>query len=360
MNLTAAKDALEACIFDTSNIGANFNDVCDALGLAQCHLVDMARPDPLFLLSKYSEDKVPDYIETGVHLRDPWAEHVANSPRKSAQWFLDGDVFSESMRKSNEYYNFCEKHGIAHHAFYSLDPSRVGFGFAAFRSGSIGDFTQEERIIFSKLSSTINRVAGFLTEHKMDFARGTIDSIGKIGVPAFLMTDRARIVSFNDAMENVFDDDFYIKQGFLVANTPDSQKSILYLQELAKRKFLPDIENDVVITRPGRFPLILSPQRVTHKGFEVLPGASLIVTVKGANTIYPGALKVVQDMFGFTNAEAEVAFLLSQGKSTDQIVSAKRVSRSTVRTQVNRILSKTGANSRVELVAILNRYLLPG
>ena len=357
VNLIDANAALEACIFDPENLGFHFNALSDALGLVQCHLVDVMRPEPLFLLSKYSAVKVPDYIDSGAYLRDPWVDYVATEPRKAPKWMFDRGVFSDSVKKSNEYYNFCETHDIAHHAFFSLDPNRPGYGLALFRSGHLGDFSKSDQRVMGGLTPTIKRVAGYLTEYKLNFAKGNVDAIGELGVPAFLMSDAGRVIAQNNALEDVLDSDFLIKRGQLIGTSPNAQRSIQYLQELAKRQITPIIPKEVVITRPGRLPLVLSPQPVRFQGLDILSGASLIVTVKGMDTLDHSALRLIEQVFGFTKAEAEVAFLLCQGNSTERIVALKSVSPSTVRTQINRLFSKTGTNSRVELVSVLNRYL---
>ena len=357
MNLIEANAALDACVFDPENIGFHFNALSDALGLVQFHLVDVTRPEPLFLLSNYSEERVPDYINSGVYLRDPWVEYVVAEPRKAPKWLFDGNVFSRSMKKSNEYYDFCATHDVEHHAFFSLDAKRPGYGLALFRSGRLGEFTTSNRRKMAALTPTIKRVAAYLTEHKLNFAKGNIASIGELGIPAFLMGDSGRVIAHNSAFEEVQDDSLFIKQGQLIGSSAKAQKPILYLNELAKNLISPIVPEDVIIDRPGKLPLILSPQRVKVQGLDILSGASLIVTVKGIDGLDYGAVRMIERVFGLTNAEAEVAFLLCQGSSTEENVSIKTVSPSTVRTQINRLFAKTGTASRVELVSVLNRYL---
>jgi DNA-binding NarL/FixJ family response regulator len=54
-----------------------------------------------------------------------------------------------------------------------------------------------------------------------------------------------------------------------------------------------------------------------------------------------------------TNREREVVTLIAMGKETDQIAQTLHVSPATVRTHVRNAMSKLGAHTRAQLVAIV-------
>ncbi len=60
-------------------------------------------------------------------------------------------------------------------------------------------------------------------------------------------------------------------------------------------------------------------------------------------------------LFGLTFAEARLAFHLAQGSTPDDIAKILRVSRTTVRTQLAAIFSKTHTKRQATLVALLSR-----
>lgn len=64
----------------------------------------------------------------------------------------------------------------------------------------------------------------------------------------------------------------------------------------------------------------------------------------------PGIRHRLENFYGLTRAEAELAEHLAQGESLEGIASARRVTLDTVRTQLRTIYKKTGTHRQVELV----------
>ena len=68
--------------------------------------------------------------------------------------------------------------------------------------------------------------------------------------------------------------------------------------------------------------------------------------------------ELVRSLFDLTAAEARVARKLAAGLSPEQIAEEGDVSINTVRTQVRKILEKTGCNRLPELVAMVSNLSL--
>ncbi len=61
--------------------------------------------------------------------------------------------------------------------------------------------------------------------------------------------------------------------------------------------------------------------------------------------------------FRLSKAEAQVALCLAQGMETDEIALARRVSRNTVRNQIQSVLSKLDAHHRGDIIRLLARLV---
>jgi len=70
-------------------------------------------------------------------------------------------------------------------------------------------------------------------------------------------------------------------------------------------------------------------------------------------------VELVQSLFDLTPAEARIARSLATGKTMTAIASEGGVSRETVRTQVRRVLTKTGCERQAEVVALLSGITRP-
>lgn len=67
---------------------------------------------------------------------------------------------------------------------------------------------------------------------------------------------------------------------------------------------------------------------------------------------YSGIRHRLEDLYGLTHAEAELAAHLAQGKSLERIASVRRVRLETVRTQLSRVYKKTETHRQGELVCL--------
>lgn len=84
------------------------------------------------------------------------------------------------------------------------------------------------------------------------------------------------------------------------------------------------------------------------------PGMALLLA-RGLAADVPPPLKLVQQVFGLTQAEAEVAIALAAGLSGPEVARRRGVSLATVRTQARLVMDKTGATSLREVAVMLSR-----
>ena len=83
---------------------------------------------------------------------------------------------------------------------------------------------------------------------------------------------------------------------------------------------------------------------------EHAPGATGSMTAR-ARTGFPVSVESLASQLALTRAEAEVVRGLCQGLSPEAIAASRSVSVTTVRTQLQRAMSKTGVRSLAALVA---------
>jgi DNA-binding CsgD family transcriptional regulator len=68
----------------------------------------------------------------------------------------------------------------------------------------------------------------------------------------------------------------------------------------------------------------------------------------------PGApAATIMRLFGLTATEVQIALALAAGKTLDEIAAERGASKNTARTQMQVILSKTGANRQAEVVRLI-------
>lgn len=107
----------------------------------------------------------------------------------------------------------------------------------------------------------------------------------------------------------------------------------------------------LLITRPGEPPLsvvVLHADHARHASLEDRPPVLLLVIDSSLTTTH--STQLLRTLFGFTAREAECAALLMQGRSLDEAARALGVRRSTVRTFLAHMTSKTDSHSQTQLM----------
>jgi len=116
-----------------------------------------------------------------------------------------------------------------------------------------------------------------------------------------------------------------------------------------------DAGGTLAVTRPsGRrsYTVLVAPLRL--KTFALAPELpAAVVFVSDADRVVDGMETFLRRFYGLTAAEARVGQRLLAGRSMEEINEELAITRNTFRTHVKRILSKTGARGRSDLVRIV-------
>jgi DNA-binding CsgD family transcriptional regulator len=83
--------------------------------------------------------------------------------------------------------------------------------------------------------------------------------------------------------------------------------------------------------------------------------AVFVVTGEGAAHT---PINAIATLYDFTPAESQIFALLCQGKSVTETAAALGIAKSTARTHLLRVFSKTGCKRQAELVALASRLSL--
>jgi DNA-binding CsgD family transcriptional regulator len=105
----------------------------------------------------------------------------------------------------------------------------------------------------------------------------------------------------------------------------------------------------VVIPCPGDKPVVMQDQ--FHR-----PGSETSVVVLLDRNARSGPNPdTLQQMFGLTAAETQLALRLAQGDAPLDVARSRRLSRTTIRSQLAALFQKTETKRQAELVALLGR-----
>lgn len=194
-----------------------------------------------------------------------------------------------------------------------------------------------------------------------------MDALDRIKIGIAVVDRSARIIVKNSEADRIFSED----RGLTINRNDELEcydshlnkeirSEIWSISESARTEGR-KCEHSLVVSGPDEDRLLLVELApMSSKNVEIL-GASqgVLVTLIDPNRVPTAKLDRFSKMYGMTTAEAEVCGFVIQGMSISEISQSRNTTPTTTKNQVAAILSKTGTNSRLELIQLLLRVLPP-
>jgi DNA-binding CsgD family transcriptional regulator len=175
-------------------------------------------------------------------------------------------------------------------------------------------------------------------------------------IVCFMTNAELRLIECSHAAASLIEtgNPFRLRRGFLRLHSDASAKRF---RELVARCAAGAGGGMIRITNDeGCWLIEISPAGVTADNpFDLRRGNCALIFVRQPMAQEPIDVSKIQLFLDCTAAESEIASALLGGCSPAQIASSRKVSLSTVRTQIRHLLDSAGVNRITELVAVLSR-----
>lgn len=199
--------------------------------------------------------------------------------------------------------------------------------------------------VFRRLSTHVGRACKLSADlRQAELAKGlSLAAIDGIEWPVYAVNSGARLLLANRAGERqlVLGSPFRMHAGRIVCTEPNAATALHQAMKQVGR------------SRASAFRVA---QRTGTWLVRVLPvsgyvGTALIYAAPAERAPVPS--EILRNMLHFTAAEAEIAYMLTEGSTAKEIAFARGVSINTVRAQVRDILRKAGVRRLTDLAKIL-------
>ncbi len=179
--------------------------------------------------------------------------------------------------------------------------------------------------------------------HPSENVEPIMSVFGRIGFGYLVLDERMNATKWNEPARLALE---------VEANIGDATKAIssAFRQLVAPVacKFTTGTVSWVVIPYKGGKPLIIRDDTVVGSD-----GVSIVMLLNRKAGSHPNPVRL-QQMFGLTSAEVQLAMRLASGQTPLEIARQNKVSRTTIRSHLAALFSKTETNRQSELVALLN------
>lgn len=174
-----------------------------------------------------------------------------------------------------------------------------------------------------------------------------------------LIDEDGRVLTLNDSARRSLEanGELSIRDDRLVWDDPSGEK---WLQDAIRAATSPDTRQDVAVAisrgaraRDGtRLPILVAPMLASPSN-STLPETAVLVFLGLTRIGSETAIELLCSIYDLTRAEAELAWLLGDGRSLEEAAAERGVTLNTARSQLKRVFAKTGATRQPELVRLV-------
>jgi DNA-binding CsgD family transcriptional regulator len=198
------------------------------------------------------------------------------------------------------------------------------------------------------------RAALVATRLGLERAKGQVEALAALDLPAAVLGSGGRVLASNDLLERA-SRQVVVRAFDRVALVRPAAHALLAdaLAQVEAGRL--DATASVPLPRTGDLPPsvvhVVPVRRQAHDIFAQAHAILVLTPLAGGKA--PSA-ELLTGLFDLTPAEARVARAVTGGRTVDETAAALGVSPATVRTQLKAVLSKTGTRRQAELVRLLS------
>lgn len=214
--------------------------------------------------------------------------------------------------------------------------------------------TETELAFLNSMRPHLARAGLIAARLGVERARGAVEIMEQLGLPAAVLTGRGRLVASNALLERA--NDIFVSHPSRAIALTDVEANMLL--QTAIDEILADTNAAVrsipvraTETRPATVVHVLPLRRAAH---DVFSGGDVIIAATEIRLHDPGPpVSLLMGLFDLTPAEARIASSLAAGKTLQESAKNQSIQVTTARSYLEGIFRKTGTHRQSELVALL-------
>lgn len=327
----------------------------DIAGTVDAHggLLFSARKTLHWTASESVRDVFADYVADGWFTR--CSRRVCLMNAQEPGFFTEQDFWTEDQMGADPIYrDFFRPRGLGWSAGTALRvPSGDNIVFSMERTLTQGPVERDQLARLDDLRPHLARSALISARLELQRAEGATDALTALRLPALVLDDAGRVVEANELIQDMAD-----RIGFGAGDRlvlPDRAANEILADRLAalgthggEQSCSLPLKDD--LGQPVGVLHVLPVRRAAHDIFG--RGFALLVLTPIGTDKSPSA-DLMRSLFDLTRSEARVARGLAVGKTAEEIAEEGDVAITTVRSQVRRVLEKTGCSRQAEVAALL-------
>lgn len=303
-------------------------------------------------------DVFRSYVEDGWFPR--CTRRVCLFGQAQPGFFVEHDFWTADELDNNPIYrDFFRPHGLGWSAGTGLQmPTGDRIVFSIEREFSRGPIEKARVEALNELRSHLARSAFVAARLGLQRARGATETLTAMGLPALLLGLDGTVIEANSLMEDLPGHLQWRAQN-RIALTDGRANELLRAalatlggnDESSVRSFpLRDADDKAI--------LVLHLVPIRRSAHDIFAGSYALMVVTPVSAAAGPPVELMRSLFDLTTSEARVARGLAVGETLEQIAASGGVAITTVRSQLRRVLEKTGCARQAEVVSLLANVTL--
>jgi DNA-binding CsgD family transcriptional regulator/PAS domain-containing protein len=303
------------------------------------------------------DDRTYEIYQKSYRYTDPVRQAFLRQPRVG---FIEGEdiIAHEDLVKTETFQNVALPNGLIHVSLISLTVT-PGYQeiISLWRGAGRLYLEPGHRQLIEKLLPhiqnvvNIRRALGLLEERALN-AEAMLDATK---TAAILLDESGHLIHMNDAAQllALACDGFSVRDDCVVPTDPAKRFAFAELVAACASGDAHSAGGALTLARGQRrrpLQVFVTPLRLSDPNRSGVR-ALVMATDPDKTVVFPDT--ILRQLYGLTPAETEVANGLLTGFSVEEIARVRRVSISTVRSQLSSLLSKTGVKGQNELMRLL-------
>jgi DNA-binding CsgD family transcriptional regulator/PAS domain-containing protein len=214
-------------------------------------------------------------------------------------------------------------------------------------------FTPDVLEPIAEVAGRMARIVGIAEKVSRAEAENEVLTLDSAGCAAMLIDKYGRVARFNRRAEDLFCNEFGIRNGRLwTAASASLERLDRFMAEIEHAKSVAGpLPAPMIIARRGTSWLLIEAMPVTSASNDIFEGCRAILVVSDLTRPSITGAALLSVVFGLTSAEARLAAAICEGHDLNAAATSFGVSRQTLRSQLKTVFAKTGSRRQAELVA---------
>lgn len=298
-------------------------------------------------------DVFSDYVSDGWFTRCSRRFCLLNQVQPS--FFVEQDFWSEEELSADPIYrDFFRPRGLGWSAGTALRiPTGDNIVFSIERTFERGPIEQAHVEHLNALRPHLARSALVSSRLGLQRAKGATETLTALKLPAILVDDAGRVVETNELVDGLSD---WVRIGAQHrVSLTDPRANEMLATAIAAIESRPDATPATFPVRDahGQAVLVLHVMPIRRSAHDIFAQSYALLLLTPVTSDRAPSIDLMRSLFDLTVSEARVARGLATGQSLEEIATEGDVAITTVRSQLRRVLEKTGCTRQAEVAALL-------